>query len=306
MKLNKVNIVGMGALGVMYGEFLSNKLGKDNVEFIVNKSRIEKYNTEKLYSNGSLCDFNLVDEDEKGSPADLLIFAVKATGLESAIKTARNKVGENTIIISLLNGITSEEIIGSEFGQDKVLYTICEGNDPVKIGNKLSYTNMGYLWIGIKNNDEGMNEKLNAVIELFNRTGFPYKLEKDVMHRLWSKFMLNVGVNQVVMIYEGTYDTIHKEGEAREMMISAMREVIALANEENINVTEDDLNFYVSLVGTLNPNNMPSMRQDGLAKRKSEVELFSGTVTKLGKKHNIPTPVNDEIYRRVKEIENHY
>lgn len=118
--------------------------------------------------------------------------------------------------------------------------------------------------------------------------------------------MLNVGVNQVVMIYEGTYGTIHKEGEARDMMISAMREVISLAEKENINIREEDLDFYISLLETLNPNNMPSMRQDGLARRKSEVELFSGTIIKLGNKHNIPTPVNEYIYKRVREIESKY
>lgn len=306
MTINRVSIVGMGALGILFGGFLTEKLGKNNVEFITNKDRMEKYKLQGLYSNGKACDFNLVDEDDEGSPADLLIFAVKATSLDEAIKSAKNKVSEDTIIISLLNGISSEEILGNAFGKEKLLYAVAEEMDAVKINNQFTYKNMGYLCIGSISDEETMKNKLDELIALFDKINFPYKLENNVLHRLWSKFMLNVGVNQVVMIYEGNYGTIHRPGQAREMMIAAMREVISLAKYENINVTEDDLNFYVALIDTLNPDGMPSMRQDGLAKRKSEVEIFSGKVIALGQKYNICTPINKEIYERVKQLESKY
>ena len=62
----------------------------------------------------------------------------------------------------------------------------------------------------------------------------------------------------------------------------------------------------MNLIDTLNPNGMPSMRQDGLARRKSEVELFSGTVLALAKKHNISTPVNAKIYEKIHSMESNY
>ncbi|TJX13444.1 ketopantoate reductase family protein [Tissierella creatinini] len=306
MEINRVSIVGMGALGILFGGFLTDKMGKEKVEFIVNKDRMKKFKDLGLTSNGKLCDFNLVDEEEQGKPADLLIFTVKAGDLDSAIDSARNKVSDNTIIMSLLNGITSEEIIGERYGKDKLVYSVAQGMDATKVGNKFTYSNLGQLCIGIMDKSGTMKEKLNRVKELFDKNGLPYTIEVDIKHRLWSKFMLNVGVNQVVMIYEGTYGTIHQPGEARELMIAAMREVIPLANAENVGVTEKDLEDYVALVDTLDPKGMPSMRQDGLAGRKTEVELFSGTVLKLGKKHGIPTPVNQKIYDRVREMEKEY
>lgn len=306
MRIERVAIVGLGALGAMFGGLLSDRLGKENVEFISSKERIEKYKEEGLYVNDEALDFNLVDQDEKDRPADLVIFAVKQTSLDEAIETVRNKVGDKTIIISLLNGILSEEAIGEVYGHERLLYTIAEGMDTVKIGNKVSYSKMGYLWLGSKENNKAMMDRLDSLVELFDRTGFPYKLSDDVIHRLWSKFMLNTGINQVVMINEGSYRTIIEEGPARDMMMAAMKEVVVLAKEEGIDITDEDVDFYLSLVETLDPNNMPSMRQDGLLKKKSEVELFSGTVRRLGKKHNIETPVNDEIYDRVMEIESSY
>ena len=134
----------------------------------------------------------------------------------------------------------------------------------------------------------------------------PYTLEQDIIRRVWSKFMLNVGVNQVVMIYEGTYGTVQKSGEARDMFKDAMKEVMTLAQKENVNVTTEDFDSYVNLIDNMNPRGMPSMRQDGLARRKSEVELFAGTVIDLANKHKIDVPVNKKIYETIKKIEEHY
>lgn len=299
MQIEKISIVGMGALGILFGDSLTRKLGKKNVEFLANKVRMKKFQDQGLTSNGVNCDFNLVDEDEESEPADLLIFAVKAGDLDSAIHSARNKISQDTIIMSLLNGISSEEIIGQAYGKDKLVYTIAQGMDAVKIGNEFTYTNMGELCIGIVDHDQTMKNKLNRVVELFDRIGLPYSLEEDIQHRLWSKFMLNVGVNQVVMIYEGTYETVQKPGQARDMMIGAMREALILANKEGIKVTEEDLEDYVRLIDSLDPKGMPSMRQDGLAGRETEVDLFAGTILKLGKKHKIETPINKMIYDRI-------
>ena len=118
--------------------------------------------------------------------------------------------------------------------------------------------------------------------------------------------MLNVGVNQVVMVRQGNYGTVQAPGAAREQMIAAMREVIALSRLEGVPVTEDDLKYYVDLIDTLSPEGMPSMRQDGLARRPSEVELFSGTVLRLAAKHGLDTPVNRELYDTVRRMEAAY
>ena len=118
--------------------------------------------------------------------------------------------------------------------------------------------------------------------------------------------MLNTGINQVVMVYEGVYDTVQQPGEARELMIATMREVMQVANAEGIDLNEDDIAGWLQVADGLNPQGMPSMRQDGLAKRRSEVELFSGTVIPLAHKHHIAVPNCQYLYDRIKEIEAAY
>ena len=304
MNIERIAIVGMGALGVLYGDFLTEHLGRDRVGFVVNAERRARYERMEITANGRRCDFRLIDANDSGHPADLVIFAVKATALQQAMEDAAGQIGPDTVILSVLNGITSEQLLEARFGGKNVVYCVAQGMDAVKQGGALTYTVIGQLCVGVPSEEK--RPALDAVCELFDRIGLPYSREADILHRLWSKFMLNVGVNQVVMVCEGTYGTIQVPGMPREMMIAAMREVLELSKYEGVNITEDDLNFYVDLMNTMSPQGMPSMRQDGLARRKSEVELFSGTVCRLAKEHGLSVPVNEWLYAKVKEMEAAY
>ncbi len=306
MGIENVSIVGMGALGVMYGDFFTEKMGKEHVEFVADSARIDRFQHEGMFCNGHACDFAMADELETGRPADLLIFAVKATGLEAAIHTVRNKVSQHTIILSLLNGITSEEIIGNAYGMDSIIHCIVQGMDTIKEDNHVTYAHFGKIYLGIHDENDVKMQNLQAVRDLFDRIDMPYAVEDDILRRMWCKLMLNVGVNQSVMIHEGTYETVQQPGIARDIMQAAMKEVILVAQKENVPITQADFDEYVALIDTLNPAGMPSMRQDGLAHRKSEVELFAGTVIHLAEKHGVDVPVNRKIYETILEIERAY
>lgn len=302
MEIKTVAIIGLGALGTMFGHHLSQRMPKKDLRVIADKDRIARYKTQGIYSNGELCDFHYVTPEQKSNPADLIIFFVKYQGLEEAIQEVRNQVGADTIILSALNGITSESIIGGAYGIDRVLYCVAQGMDAVKVGNQLTYHHMGMLCFGDR--EPGIiSPKAQAVADFFDSTGFPYEVETDMYKRLWGKFMLNVGVNQTVAVHGENYGDIQKEGHARDIMITAMREVIALSEREGIDLTEDDLTYWLHVLSTLSPEGKPSMRQDVEAGRPTEVELFAGTVLELGKKYGMATPVNQELYERIRKID---
>ena len=243
--------------------------------------------------------------DAKATPADLLIVAVKYTGLEAALDVMKSSIDEHTIIMSVMNGISSEEIIGNRYGMDRILYTVAQGMDAMKFGNSLKYTQMGKLHIGTIRG--GNPEILNSVKSYFERIDMPYFEEEDILWRMWFKYMLNVGINQTCMVYNTTYSGAIREGsEANRTLIAAMREVLAIANAKGICLTEADLNKCIEIEGTLDPNGTPSMGQDRINKKPSEVEMFAGTVIRLGEELGIRVPENKYIYDRVKEIEKEY
>lgn len=296
-----ITIVGMGALGILYGDILTAALGRDSVTFLADENRIQKYRQDGVFCNGRPCDFRM---SSQAAPADLLIFAVKGNDLNSAMRSAENAVGEDTIILSLLNGISSEEILAEHFPKGHIVHCIAQGMDAVKLGNRLTYSHKGELRIGTP--DPALLPFVGRAAEILENGGVPYAVEKDILHRLWSKWMLNVGVNQVVMVNEGTYGSVQRPGEARDTMIAAMEEVKKLSGYAKTGVTEEDLQSYVNLLDTLDPNGMPSMRQDGISRRYSEVELFAGTVIKKAAGYGLPVPVNQMLYQKIKEIEATY
>lgn len=300
-------IIGMGALGMLFAGLIADSAGPESVIFAAEKDRVEKYQSMKFTVNGVPKKFRITDSRDC-TPADLVIVAVKYTALSSALDTMANCVGPDTTIISVMNGITSEEIIGARYGMEKVVYCIAQGMDAVKFGGDLTYSKPGELRLGIRKTPglSADQARLDALTRYLSRSGVPYTVEEDIMHRLWGKFMLNVGINQVCMAFETNYGGVLCPGKAYDTMAGAMHEVIALAKAEGISLTEADFQSYIDLCRTLSPDGMPSMRQDGIAKRPSEVEMFAGTVRTLAAKHGIPVPVNDWLYQKIREIEASY
>lgn len=297
--IQNVAIIGMGALGLLYADRITKAGG--NVCFIMNEERIKKYEAEEFTINDRPVRFDLVCEKD-AKVADLCIVAVKYTGLMSALDTMKNVIGDKTIIISVMNGISSEEIIGKRYGMEKIVYTVAQGMDAMKFGNALKFTQMGKIHIGSKSDADKAN--FLAVKEYFEKIDMPYFEEEDILWRMWFKFMLNVGVNQICMVYDSNYGRCTTPGtEDYRMMVAVMREVLSIANIKGIALKESDIAKCIDIERTLDPDGTPSMGQDRINKKKSEVDMFAGEVMKLGKELGVLVPANEYIYERVQEIE---
>ena len=304
-EIKTVAIVGMGALGMLYADKILAACGAEAVTFAAEADRVARYKTMSFTVNQQPRQFPITN-CAGCSAADLVIVAVKYNALSSALDTMSRCVGPDTTIISVMNGISSEKIIGERFGSDKVIPCIAQGMDAVKFGGDLTYSKSGELRIGIYPTQGASRERLDALTRFFDRCGIAYTVEDDILYRLWGKFMLNVGVNQTCMAFETNYGGSITPGRPFDTMVGAMREVITLANAEGIRLTEADIDSYLELIRTLSPEGMPSMRQDAISHRLTEVEMFSGTVRRLAAKHGLSVPVNDWLYKKIKELEAAY
>jgi len=302
--IETVHIIGLGALGMLYGSVIEANLGPGHVSFVMDADRYERHRKDEYKINGNPVSFHKIKAEE-AAPCDLVIVAVKYTDLNSALETMKNSVGKDTLIISVMNGISTEEIIGTRYGKERVIHSVAQGMDAMHFGTELIFSRSGQIHIGIT--DPAMQGQLDRLIQFLDRAGQPYIVEQDIIYRMWSKFMVNVGINQTCMIYNTDYEGVLTDGTAEYMtLVSAMREVILLANAEGVPVTEQDLKDYLDLMRSFNPKATPSMGQDRINGRRSEVELFAGTVIRMAEQHDIPVPANTFIYRRVQEIEAEY
>ena len=290
-------IIGLGAVGGMYASLLRRHLKREQVFGIADAERICRYEKEGIFVNGERLDITyLADTDPRIRPADLLIFATKYGSLTEAVKSAGPAVGPDTIVMSFLNGVTSEEIIQKALSPARLLYATVQGMDSGKKGNQIHYLHNGNVAFGEKNGR--ISETVNEAAALFDQAGIPYINPPDMMRQLYNKWMFNVGLNQTCAYYACGYEGIQKAGRIRDTFLAAMEEARACAAAEGVHLTEEDVKDWLQLAQTFDPHGEPSMRQDTKAGRPTEAQLFGGTVREIAMRHNIDIPVNDMFCRR--------
>jgi 2-dehydropantoate 2-reductase len=291
----------MGAIGCAYGSKLYD-WNPSALRVIAGGERAEKYKRDGFLVNGRHYSFPCISPEEETGPADLVILAVKSYQLPEAIRHMKNQVGKDTIIVSLLNGISSEEILAETFGPDHVLYAMCVSIDANREGNSVTYTSLGTIVFGERQN-RVLSPQVKAVMELFEKASIPYRVPEDMYRELWWKYMINVGINQCSAVLRGRYGLFQSNEYARQLMESAMREVIQLSHKTGANLSEDDLARWYDVLHALNPASRTSMLEDVENGRVTEVDAFSGTVCRLGEKYGVETPVNRTLYYMIKAME---
>ena len=173
-------------------------------------------------------------------------------------------------------------------------------------GSSLTCTKTGGLHIGCF--ESSPQEALVDADAILSQAGIAHVAEEDIRYCMWAKFMLNVGINQTCCAFGATYGEVYadKTSELWRTFISAMREVVALAQAEGVALTEEALSAYAALERTLDPASTPFMGQDRTNRHRTEVDEFSGEVLRTAEKHGILVPVSAFLNKRIREIEGSY
>ncbi|BCY17479.1 2-dehydropantoate 2-reductase [Leptolinea sp. HRD-7] len=302
-EIKRVAILGAGAMGAYFATRFFES-GFDTC-LVARGQRNERLSREGLIVNGKKYLIPVIDPDTARQPVDLILVGLKHHHLQEAASGLDKLVGESTVFLSVMNGLESEEILGSMYGMDKVVYALSLGIDAVRNGNEITYTTPGTHYFGEARN-EVITPRVKRIQDAFDRAGIAWKTPEDMMRWLWWKFMINVGVNQASAVTRMTYSAFQQDKIAQELMESLMREVIDLAQAAGIALTDEDITNWYPILNRLSPQGKTSMLQDIEARQKTEVEVFSGRAIALGKQYGIPTPVNETIFRIIKSLEKGY
>ncbi|MCM3651732.1 ketopantoate reductase family protein [Metabacillus litoralis] len=300
-KIEKVSIIGLGAIGAAYASKIYESDSK-SLQIIADSERIERYKSEGFNVNGNHYEFNYITPEENTEPADLILVAVKYSGLQQAIKDMKKHVGPQTIILSLMNGIASEEMIAATYGDENLLYGMCVAIDAVRERNTIQFSGIGKICFGEELNTTH-SPNVQLVKEFFEQVKIPYEIPENMLRTMWWKFMINVGVNQTSAVLRGNYQVFQEVPKARQLMIDAMQEVVTLSEKVGINLTSKDIDEFLVILDALSPQGKTSMLQDIEAGRKTEVEYLAGKVSELGQHYLIPTPINDMLLNLINIIE---
>jgi 2-dehydropantoate 2-reductase len=305
-EIRRVLIVGAGAVGAAVASII-HKREPGAVAVLADRGRMARYSVEGFVLNGERLRFHLVPAGtapRPGEEPDLAIVAVKNHQLEQAIVDMAPYVGEDTQVLSLLNGITSEDSLAAAVGTGKVLYAMILGIDAVRQGNATTFSSSGKVHFGEAHNTDGdWSDRVSRIASFFDRVGVRYAVPEDMIRSLWYKFMINVGINQASAVLRAPYGVFQRLPEARRVMEGAMRELVAISRAMGTGLEETDLDSWWATLLGLRPEAKTSMLQDLEAGRKTEVEAFAGMVIALGRKAGVPTPVNGLLYDLIRAME---
>ena len=285
-------LIGMGAMGAVFAPGLSATLG-DGFRVVAGGARKARL-ARGVTVNGAPVTFRLTEPEGPAEPVDLVILAVK--------DYAYRFVGEDTILLPVLNGLDCARQAGEVYGPEKVLYASMWVDASMENGTAV-YNPRGMVRIGEARNDRP-GPRVLALEGLFRRAGVRCRVEPDMIHCIWLKFMGNVSENLPCALLGVPYGAYREGWPADGIRRALMAEVAAVARAEaGVELTEEDMALRNRIVYNQDPASRPSTLQDLDRGRQTEVELFAGTVVRLGEKHGLPTPVSAVMLQGIRALE---
>ena len=304
-EIKNVLVCGIGAVGSIYANKI-NEYNSECLRVLVDEARLEKYKKNPKIFNGKPLIFNYILPSDKTFKADLIIIATKFDGLKDTIKNIENFVKDDTIILSLLNGVTSEDLLAQKYGWKHILLSYFIGHSAMREGNKITHDGIGDVVFGIKQGVGTDTHDVALLKDYFDNVGLSYKVPDDMERALWLKYMLNVSSNQSSAILGMTFGQMQTNKKFMEFLINVMKEVQMIAKAEGVKNTETMIDKALVSFNQMIPNGKTSMLQDVEAKRKTEVEMFGSTMVKFGEKHKIPMTYNQVMRDMIEIIHENY
>jgi 2-dehydropantoate 2-reductase len=293
LNFNRILVLGAGAIGSVFGALLSKK---NDVRLIGRKAHVDAVNSSGLSVSGDVNEvFNLKAETEihEIPQGALIILTTKAHETAAAVKGIKKLLRKDTAILIMQNGLGNEEVANKIVDEKtKVLRGVtmmaAEFFEPGNIR----------FWNGETVIENG--EVAESIAKVFNECGLKTRLSEDIAREIWCKLITNCVINPLTALfcvrnYEIASETLRvvRHGIVKECVQVAKAEGISLPNNLEEEIDKKIIKY----------TNFSSMCQDILKGEKTEIDFLNGKIVELGRKHSIPTPVNETIVGFIKFME---
>lgn len=232
---------------------------------------------------------------------DLLIVCLKYGALPGALESIRAIVGENTIVMSLMNGVDSEDIIAEAIGASHMIYSVIKVASHKEGGGYyfVPETTIGIIFGELQAPYD--SERVQAIEALFADTGIHYRSTEFAQEEMWSKFRLNV-CNNLPQAILGAGVGCYTDSEHMKAISDGLRnELETIAAAKGIDMSKIEASSKHG--SPVRASAKFSTLQDIEAGRHTEIDMFSGALMRMGKELGIPTPYNEYTYHMIKALE---
>lgn len=301
----KISIIGAGAMGSLYGGKLSLS-GSQVLLYDINREHIDK-----------IRDHGLIIEEPEGEEitrpeassdkealrgSEVMIIFVKSAATEIVVRDIKEYIAPETIVVTLQNGLGNEGIIRKHLGADRSAAGVTSQGATFLEAGRIRHAGRGPTHLCMS---DKKNNRLVPFVEELNRAGFDAHIEENIENLIWSKLIINVGINALTALTALPNGKLLDYKETKEIMADLVNEALQVTRAKGIQLTLADPLQRVYEIALQTAANRSSMLQDFDNNRVTEIDFINGAIVREAEKLAIQVPVNRTITRLVKTIEGH-
>ncbi|MCF8040458.1 MAG: 2-dehydropantoate 2-reductase [Desulfarculaceae bacterium] len=303
----KIAIVGPGAMGLM----LAARLKQAGAEVSLLDHRAQRA---RLIDEQGVFLEHSQGEDHLTIPAgadpamlakvDLAVICTKAYHTQEVARALRDHLSDNARALTLQNGAENVEILVDALGPERVLGGITSEGATLLAPGRVRHAGRGVTHVGPA---RGLLDDFTCQVrDMLIKAGFETEASEGVQNLIWTKVVINVGINPLTAILDVLNGRLLELAPARELMAAAVEEAVAVGKALGIRFLHQDMLAAVQQVARRTGTNISSMRQDVLSKRRTEVAYINGAVVRQGEQVGLPTPINQTLTQLVQAKEAEY
>ena len=303
----KIVVVGSGAIGSLYGAFLS-RLEDTEVILVGRNPHVSAIQSKGLKIKGILGEhvFKLkaMKFASEVDDADLVIVTTKTYDTLAAAKSAKHLIDSGASVLLIQNGLGTEELVAKALNTTKVLRaTTCMGALRTSPG-VVTATGCGLTEIGSRHPEN--QELVEKLTEMMKEVGFEVRSSDNIEGVVWTKTLVNCGINPVGALTGLTNGQVYNNKALRGLIVRLVEEAVQVVEALGVELTTEDPVRYALGTAKATGDNVNSMLQDLQAGKRTEIDAITGEVIRLAKEHGIETPSSEAVYALVKALESKY
>ena len=303
----KLGFIGVGALGSLFGGALADA-GHDVTLVIRNDAHRKAVQMSGLKlvrdSGESIVKIPVISPSETHESFDTVFVFTKTGATAQAITAVSHMIGGSTCLVSVQNGLGNHDVLAEFVGYERVIYgTTTAPADLIGPGHVASH-GQHLTQINAARGDGA--EIAMELAETLCSADIPTVVNNEIDHVIWNKVAFNTAMNPICALVNGTPGTIADSAHLIDLARAVVMESCAVALADGITIDPDIVLAIVEMAGREHRTHKPSMVHDVMAMRRTEIDALNGAVVALGKKHNIPTPLNEALLALIKGVEGQY
>ncbi len=299
----KIVIMGAGAMGSLFGGLLT--LSGEDVWLV----DIWKENIDAMRSNGlkvedrgkvQIIPVKATTDVASVGKADLILFFVKTYQTEKAVSDVLVLQKENTVFLTLQNGLGNEETICKKVNRKKVILGVT-GQGATLLGpGHIRHAGWGKTYVGEL--DEKITDRVTQIAQVFRKAGIETEVSSHIHDLVWEKLLVNVGINALAALTGLKNGQLLDYPETVRLMEALVSEAVEVTRRKEIQIDENPMN-RVKVVIEATRENRCSMGQDLDYKRRTEIDAINGAVVREAERFGISVPYNQMITDLIKVVE---